>query len=332
MVRIRERIEDFEVEEVALYPPVGDGDHTYLWIEKRGRTTVSIAEELARLADVSTLDVGFAGRKDRWAVARQWFSVRGLDPGAAARWELEDAQILEALKHRNKLRPGDLNGNRFRLMVRAVTPGQEGSARSAWSELLSHGMVNRFGRQRFGRSGDNAGLGAALFRGDRVPGSNRHRRFLATAFQSAIFNDVLLRRPGRVNEVLVGDVAVIHARGGLFVVDDAGVEAERLRAFEISPTGPLVGPKMRRPQGEAARIENEAFAAAGLELETGLEAARRLRLFGSRRALRAEVTEATFAGEAPDLELCFTLPAGSFATVLIDQVFAGVAVEEGPQK
>ena len=332
MVRIRERIEDFEVEEVALYPPLGDGEHAYLWIEKRGRTTVSIAEELARLAGVSTLDVGFAGRKDRWAVARQWFSVRGLDPLACARWDLKDAEILKALRHRNKLRPGHLKGNRFRLMARGVTRDQESRARGALRELLCNGMVNRFGRQRFGRGGENVGLGAALLRGERVPGSKRHRRFLASAFQSALFNDVLARRPCRANELLAGDVAVVHASGGLFLVDDPEVEAERLRRFEISPTGPLVGPKMRRPTGEPGRIEDEAFAAAGLEPEAGLEAARRLRLFGARRALRARVTEATVAGVAPDVEIRFTLPAGSFATVLLDQMFEGATIEEGPPK
>ncbi|HEX8705226.1 MAG TPA: tRNA pseudouridine(13) synthase TruD, partial [Myxococcaceae bacterium] len=31
--------EDFEVEEVPAYLPSGEGEHLYLWVEKRGRDT-----------------------------------------------------------------------------------------------------------------------------------------------------------------------------------------------------------------------------------------------------------------------------------------------------
>ena len=33
---IRLRDDDFEVEEVPSYEPCGEGEHLYLWIEKRG--------------------------------------------------------------------------------------------------------------------------------------------------------------------------------------------------------------------------------------------------------------------------------------------------------
>src|SRR5262245_33238246 len=39
MPRLRCRFEDFEVEEVPLYAPCGEGEHTFLWIEKRGIDT-----------------------------------------------------------------------------------------------------------------------------------------------------------------------------------------------------------------------------------------------------------------------------------------------------
>ncbi len=42
---------------------------------------------------------GYAGRKDRFAVARQWFSVPRLDPGRALALEGEGIRVLEAVRH-----------------------------------------------------------------------------------------------------------------------------------------------------------------------------------------------------------------------------------------
>jgi len=51
--------EDFVVEEIPAYAPSGAGGHTFVRIEKRGRTTEAVARELARVAGVRPGDVGF---------------------------------------------------------------------------------------------------------------------------------------------------------------------------------------------------------------------------------------------------------------------------------
>ncbi len=85
MARLRSVPEDFRVEEIPLYCPTGEGDHTFVCVEKRLRTTEDVARALARIAGARARDVGYAGRKDRDAVATQWFSVPGLDPVGARR-------------------------------------------------------------------------------------------------------------------------------------------------------------------------------------------------------------------------------------------------------
>jgi len=67
--------EDFEVEEVPAYLPSGEGEHLYLWLEKRGRDTREVVKALALALGVSEDDVGVAGMKDRQAVTRQLISV-----------------------------------------------------------------------------------------------------------------------------------------------------------------------------------------------------------------------------------------------------------------
>ncbi|HKJ24179.1 MAG TPA: tRNA pseudouridine(13) synthase TruD, partial [Myxococcota bacterium] len=42
--------EDFVVEEIPAYAPSGSGGHTFVRVEKRGRTTERVARDLARAA------------------------------------------------------------------------------------------------------------------------------------------------------------------------------------------------------------------------------------------------------------------------------------------
>src|SRR3954451_11851082 len=67
--------EDFEVEEVPAYEPCGQGDHLFLWIEKRSMGAEYFARQVARRLDVPVSEVGTAGLKDRHAVTRQMVSV-----------------------------------------------------------------------------------------------------------------------------------------------------------------------------------------------------------------------------------------------------------------
>jgi len=72
---LRAQPEDFIVEEELGFEPAGTGQHVLLKVRKRGANTQWVARELARLCGCRPMDVGYAGLKDRRAVATQWFSV-----------------------------------------------------------------------------------------------------------------------------------------------------------------------------------------------------------------------------------------------------------------
>ena len=61
----------FLVEEIPAYQPAGEGEHTYLWIEKQNLTTLDAVSRLARVLGGGDRDVGYAGMKDRHATTRQ---------------------------------------------------------------------------------------------------------------------------------------------------------------------------------------------------------------------------------------------------------------------
>jgi tRNA pseudouridine13 synthase len=313
--------EDFVVDEIPLYPPSGEGGHTFVRIEKIEATTEEVARALARAAGVAPRDIGYAGRKDRRAVTRQWFSAPGLDPAFALALEMPRARVLEAARHPHKLRTGHLRANRFEITLRGLDAMDAARAQTRLAHFAAAGFPNRFGAQRFGRDGDNAARGAALLAGRERVRDRRAARFLVSALQSAIFNEVLLRRPLPLDALECGDVAQVTESGGLFVVADLARESPRAASFEISATGPIFGTREIEPQGEPLRREREAVAAHGIDPDVPLAPPPGLRVHGARRALRARPEAASLAsGDADVWLLRVTLGSGSYATVLVEEL------------
>jgi len=65
--------EHFIVEEVALYPPAGEGDHLFVRFTREGQTTREVVENLARALDIPPNGIGYAGLKDKHA--RELFDI-----------------------------------------------------------------------------------------------------------------------------------------------------------------------------------------------------------------------------------------------------------------
>ena len=328
MIRYRVEPEDFKVEEIPLYPPSGEGGHTFVRILKRLRTSDAIARQIAQSAGVPARDVGYAGRKDRVAVTTQWMSVPGLDPDAAMALELDGAEVLEAVRHPHKLRTGQLKGNRFELLIRGVDQAAEESARKRLEEIEAQGMPNRYGAQRFGHASRNPDRGRAILAGEVTLRDRRKARFLISSLQSQVFNRVLEDRPLPLDCVEAGDVARVTESGGLFLVEDVETEAERASRFEISATGPIFGTKMTEPSGPVADREARIMEEYGIPPGSELSPPRGLRVPGARRPLRVRVGDALLHREDEDLRFSFALPSGSYATVLLEEVF--LELLEGP--
>lgn len=321
--------ERFVVEELAAYEPVGEGEHVYLWIEKRGISTMDAVKRLADRLGADARDVGYAGLKDRHATTRQWISVPRVDPERALEIREPDLAVLEARRHGNKLRTGHLRGNRFEVVV-TIAAADEAELRARLAALAAGGVPNRYGEQRFGAAGDNAASGLALLRGERRERNHRLRKLLMSAAQSAVFNRALELRaaaPGGLRAVRAGDVLQKVASGGLFITEDVALDQTRVDAGELVITGPLPGGREKEPPpGSPARaLEDEAMAAVGATHEDFARAGRDLP--GARRPLLVPLTlgdppvqpePAAPGQDGVALRLRFSLPAGSYATVVID--------------
>lgn len=172
---IKRRPEDFLVEEQPLYEPVGEGEHLYLFIEKKGLSTTQVAERLAKAFRVRRDAVGYAGLKDKHAITRQHFSVRLTDARATESEAMRNLEhhpkitLLWADRHRNKLRRGHLAGNRFVIRIREVKPTDVVHAKRVLDSLAEAGVPDYVGEQRFGYRWQNHLIGRHLLLGEWQP-------------------------------------------------------------------------------------------------------------------------------------------------------------------
>jgi len=207
--KIRVESDDFKVFEESLTPS-GEGEHSFLTVKKRDTNTHWVARQLAAFAGVDLNDIGFAGRKDRYAVAQQAFTVYlpgRIDPD----WQqIDDAgfEVLDVCRTRKKLRKGDLLGNRFELRISDVS----GDLEPILTRLKHHPVPNYFGEQRFGHSANNLEQAARLVAYPKA--KFKHRDLVLSAMRSYLFNrylsDVISQGPGEIDLAATGPLYGRH--------------------------------------------------------------------------------------------------------------------------
>ncbi|MEM1071222.1 MAG: tRNA pseudouridine(13) synthase TruD [Planctomycetota bacterium] len=328
--RIKERPEDFLVEELPLYEPCGEGEHVYLFLEKRSMGTPELVALLAEHFGVERRAIGTAGLKDSDAVTRQHVSVHlpGVDEASFGTLRDERVAVLWVDRHTNKLRTGHLSGNRFVIRIRGVSMPDVLRARAVLGALERSGVPNAFGPQRFGAKGDNHRAGYAVVRGRRKTPAGSKKRLLVSAWQSSVFNAVLAERmaSGTLDAIETGDLAFVHASGAVFAVQAEGLDETRSRAaaFDVSPSGPLWGTSMTRASGKIDAAEVAALAAWELEPEDLAASPEAKLLPGARRPLRVPLADIDLEGGIDEhggyVKIAFDLPAGSYATSVVREV------------
>jgi len=313
---------DFVVDEIPRYPLSGEGEHRYVRLRKQGLTTPDLIRAVGRAAGVSEHEIGCAGMKDKHAVTSQWLSLpaRSVPPD---HWSLPTGiELLEVSRHERKLRTGQLAGNRFGIHLVNASAGSLQRAQRICRRLQQRGLPNYFGAQRFGSHGDNLDRALWWLR-QGSPRSKRarfYRKLYPSVVQSEIFNRTLtLRLEQGLDTLIEGDVVRLDGSHTVFVVQDPGRETERLETGDIHLTGPMIGPKMKSPTGEALALEQAATQQLGLTSDD-LNALGRM-VDGTRRDLFVSPHPLSLRLlEDASLLLDFTLPAGSYATQLVREL------------
>jgi tRNA pseudouridine13 synthase len=314
--RLKSIAEDFEVEEVLGFEPQGEGEHLFLWVEKRGLTTHELIERIARDHGLPAAPIGYSGLKDKHALTRQWLSLQL--PGKADPFDCpggQDYRVLRQARHSKKLRPGSHRFNRFRLCLREVA-GLPQPTLQQMDSVSTQGFANYFGAQRFGRKADNVEQALAQLGSRRL--SRARKSILLSSLRSHLFNAILAHRieQGLWQAPLEGDVFMLRGSHSIFSETLDATLLERYRQLDLSPCGSLYGAGRNLISGQAAEIEQQVFAAQS-EITACLD---RQRSNLQMRPLRAVVESFSYDYDATEklLRLEITLPAGSYVTTLLE--------------
>ena len=320
--------EDFQVDEVLDIPLSGDGEHLWLWVEKRGLNTEEAARRIAKAAGVPLRTVSYAGLKDRQALTRQWFSVQlpgKADPDLSAA-ENDTLKILKTSRHKRKLQRGAHAANGFTLRLTQLDADKETLQQRL--ELISkQGVPNYFGSQRFGWQGGNLGEARDYAARKALPEQRNVRSRLLSTARSYLFNQVLAARvaDGSWQRAQVGDLLAFTDSRSFFPAGEAECNDPRLAILDLHPTGPLWG------EGESAtthatHVLEQSIAAREADLRDWLVCAG---MSHERRILRLPIGRLTWHYPEPDiLQLEFVLPAGCFATVLVRELVDLVTLDQ----
>ncbi len=309
--RLRTFLEDFQVKEITAVRPTGEGEHLLLRVRKRGANTDWVAGQLATKAGVRKVDVGYAGLKDRNAVAEQWFSIH-LPGRKICLDDLsgEDYELIEGVRHNRKIRRGALRANRFRLTVREIS-GNRAGLEERLRRLSQKGVPNYFGEQRFGLGGANLRMTSR-----RKPVSG----IQLSAYRSILFNKILSRRveDGTWDRVMPGECVVLDGSQRFFRCDcpDDAVQ-QRADTFDVHPSGALWGKGLAPCGPQIAELEAQCTKEFW-EIRDILE---KRGLKQERRALRMRAAGLSGKWISQDvLSLEFELPRGSYATTLLGEI------------
>jgi len=320
---LRSSMSDFKVYEILPYQPCGEGEHIYIHLRKTGANTNYVARELAKYFKVKENLVSYAGLKDRFAVTEQWFCVHlpGKKVYDLSDLAIEGVDVLTVKRHNKKLRIGGLVGNRFELILRNVSQVKELMQR--WQKIISAGVPNYFGEQRFGINCGNLPKALELFAGANVKDKKKRGMYLSAA-RSFIFNSIISRRIelGYFNQLMRGDACMLHGSQTVCKVDEITDElTQRLAEHDVDITASMWGAGELMTQFDALALEQSV----GRQFPEFCQGLADLGLKQERRNIRLVPSDADFTignndGSDDCVTLHFTLPAGSYATTVLKEL------------
>jgi len=334
-------IERFFVEEIPLFRFADKGSNLILKIKKTDMSTFKLITVIAKATKLEQRDIGYAGLKDKNATTIQYISIpKQYERDVIKNLTTEKIEILE--KHYSKfpIKIGQLKGNRFSIVLYDVNKEKKEQIEKVAKEMVAKGIPNYFGYQRFGEDSKSYLQGKEIAHsGKKLKGAKE--KLLVSAYQSYLFNEWLTNRinisktinknkiedatkildyPLELIKVLahqpqffklfIGDDMQSYPYGKSYPLQDFQRATKEFIAHKSSPTGLLIGSKVKRSLADARHLEepyddNELYA-----------------LKGDRRYawIFPEELSFEFNQKEEKLTINFYLPKGAYATTFLEEI------------
>jgi tRNA pseudouridine13 synthase len=146
-MKLKEQPDDFQVEELTDRVPSAGGPFALYRLTKTGWTTPDAVSALRRRWQLDRQRVSYGGLKDRHAHTTQYLTVFR---GPHRKLTHHGISVAYLGQVEQPYTSQDIRANRFRLVLRAMSPGAAEHAERALEEVRRSGVPNYFDDQRFG--------------------------------------------------------------------------------------------------------------------------------------------------------------------------------------
>ena len=329
----------FKVVENTLVKPQKRGDFRLLEVTKTSISTIELIEYISSVLKIKEKEISYAGLKDKHAVTTQYLTVpRNI---SVKKFKNNDRVNIKELGFCDKpLKVGELRSNSFEVVLEDVTADEYIKIERAFNAIKKNGFANFFGYQRFGVL-DDASLKGKKISEFGKGSKNQKSRIIVAAYQAKYFNEWLNRRleiskniidskkdiitnsisPTLLKlisksdipfKLLPGDLGFSYKKGkkSFEIVNNIDKYIEFFDNRKFYPTGVLFGSSVRFSTSVAGKIEREF-------VDYDFDALR-----GARRVawVWPQQTGILFDKKNNRVTVKFTLPAGSYATVLLEEL------------
>ncbi len=305
--------DDFIVDEVPNIEFKGKGNFLILHVKKTDMTTWDMIAVFSEYLGVPAQKIGYAGLKDKNATTTQYISVESSYEKMMKQFRHPQIKILSITRHSKSIRMGDLAGNRFSINLFELDNIDAGRLEKCARKISKNGLPNYFGYQRFGRDSDSFKQAKDMLSGEIFIEDNKVKNFLISIYQSEFFNNWLRERVelshkdnGSKYLILDGDI-YIDKTGKL--ITPKIKPTKDFESKKLIPTGLLCGRDAFRARDEALKIEekydDEFLQAKGYRREA---------------LIYPQNIECKYIKKQTMLNITFTLPKGSYATVFLESI------------
>jgi tRNA pseudouridine13 synthase len=149
-MKIKERPEDFQVEELTEVKPQASGPYTLYRLEKRNLNTLDALQFVRRRWKIDRQRIGFGGLKDRHAQTIQYFTILH---GPERQLNQTGLHVQYLGRLAEPFTSKDIRANRFRITIRDLSQEDVQHVQQAVEEVRKDGVPNYFDEQRFGSAG-----------------------------------------------------------------------------------------------------------------------------------------------------------------------------------
>jgi len=145
-MKIKERLEDFVVSEIANIYPKGKGEYSLYMLKKFNISTWDTLGKIAKRLRISMDSIGYGGLKDKKAIAHQFVTIKN---GPKKDIKEKDFELVYLGKTTKPMSKELLIGNKFEVVVRDFKV-EEKKFNEEIELVKKFGIANYFDEQRFG--------------------------------------------------------------------------------------------------------------------------------------------------------------------------------------